>query len=90
MLLYLSSPTIKNHGKMTMETKQPLKGFPITFQIYAHSEEEAEEARMAIVAFIGHLRQYGIPVTGKKVAQAAANWDRNPIVKNQILKHFKD
>ena len=90
MLLYLSSPTIKNHGKMTMETKQPLKGFPITFQIYAHSEEEAEEARMAIVAFIGHLRQYGIPVTGKKVAQAAANWDRNPIVKNQILKHFKE
>jgi len=75
---------------MAKETQQPLKGFPITFQLYAHSEEEAEEARMAIVAFIGHLRQYGIPVTGKKVAQAAVNWDRNPIVKNQILKHFKD
>jgi len=90
MLLYLSSPTIKNHGKMTKETQQPLKGFPITFQLYAHSEEEAEEARMAIVAFIGQLRQYGRAVTGKKVAQAVANWDSNPIVKNQILKHFKD
>jgi hypothetical protein len=45
---------------------------------------------MAIVAFIEQLRQYGRAVTGKKVAQAAVNWDRNPIVKNQILKHFKD
>lgn len=75
---------------MNEKNKQPLRGYPITFQLYAHSEEEAEEARMAIVAFIGHLRQYGIPVTGKKVAQAAANWDRNPIVKTQIMKHFKE
>ena len=75
---------------MNEKNKQPLKGYPITFQLYAHGEEEAEEARMAIVAFIGHLRQYGIAVTGKKVAQAAANWDRNPIVKAQIMKHFKE
>ena len=72
------------------EKKPPLRGFPITFQLYAHDEQEAEEARMAIVAFIEQLRQYGLPVTGKKVAQAAANWDRNPIAKMQILKHFKE
>lgn len=75
---------------MNDNNKQPLKGYSITFQLYAHSEEEAEEARMAIVAFIGQLRQYGRAVTGKKVAQAVVNWDSNPIVKNQILKHFKD
>lgn len=72
------------------EQRQPLRGFPITFQLYAHDEREAEEARMAIVAFIGQLRQYGRAVTGKKVAQAVANWDKNPIVRNQILKHFQE
>jgi hypothetical protein len=66
-----------------------MKGFPITFNIYAESEQEAEEARMAIVAFIGQHARQGRAVTGRKIAQAIANWDKNLIVKNQIINYFK-
>ena len=66
-----------------------MKGYPITFNIYAESEQEAEEARMAIVAFIGEHAKHGRAVTGKKVAKAVSNWDSNPIVKSQIINFFK-
>lgn len=72
---------------MNEETKQ-LKGFPLTFNIYAESAEEAEEARMAIIAFIGEHAKQGRAVTAKKVAQAVARWDQNPLVKSQIIKYF--
>lgn len=65
-----------------------LQGFPITFNIYAESAEEAEEARMALVAFIGQHAKQGRAVTGRKIAQAVARWDQNPIVKSQIIKYF--
>ena len=65
-----------------------MKGYPITFNIYAESEQEAEEARMAIVAFIGEHAKHGRAVTGKKIAQAVSNWDKNLLVKNQIIKFF--
>ena len=73
---------------MNEEQKQ-LKGFPLTFNIYAESAEEAEEARMAIIAFIGQHAKQGRAVTARKVAQAVARWDQNPIVKNQIINYFK-
>lgn len=66
-----------------------MKGFPITFNIYAESEQEAEEARMAIIAFIGQHARQGRAVTGHKIAQAIANWDKNPLVKSQIINYFK-
>ena len=65
-----------------------LKGFPITFNIYAEDEKEAEEARMAIIAFIGQHAQQGRAVTARKVAQAIASWDQNTLVKSQIIKYF--
>ena len=66
-----------------------MKGYPITFNIYAESEQEAEEARMAIVAFIGEHAKHGRAVTARKVAKAVSNWDENVIVKNQIINYFK-
>ena len=66
-----------------------LAAYPISFQIYAHSAEEAEKARMALVAFIGMHAQAGRAVTGEKIAKAAANWDKNPFVKNRIIDYFK-
>jgi len=66
-----------------------MKGFPITFNIYAETAEEAEEARMALVAFIGQHAKQGRAVTGRKIAQAVSNWDKNPLVKNQIINYFK-
>lgn len=65
-----------------------MKGFPITFNIYAETAEEAEEARMALVSFIGEHAKHGRAVTGHKIAQAVSNWDKNLLVKNQIIKFF--
>lgn len=72
-----------------MATKE-LKGFPIAFNIYAENESEAEECRMAIVAFIGLHASQCRAVTAKKVAQALSNWDKNMLVKNRIIQYFKD
>lgn len=66
-----------------------LQGYPITFNIYAESAEEAEEARMALVSFIGQHAKQGRAVTGRKIAQAVSRWDSNPLVKSQIINFFK-
>ena len=71
-----------------MEKKQ-LKGFPIQFNIYAENEQEVEECRMAIIAFIGLHASQCRAVTAKKVAQALSQLDKNPIVRNQIISYFK-
>ena len=70
------------------DSSKRLKGFPITFNIYAEDEKEAEEARMAIIAFIGQHARQGRAVTARKVAQAIARWDQNTLVKSQIIKYF--
>ena len=66
-----------------------MKGYPITFNIYAESPEEAEEARQALIGFIGQHAQQGRAVTGRKIAQAVAGWEKNPFVKSQIINYFK-
>ncbi|MBQ4377079.1 MAG: hypothetical protein II793_05245 [Bacteroidales bacterium] len=66
-----------------------LQGYEIKFNIYAESEAEAEEARQAIIAFIASHAQQGRAVTGRKIAEAVAKWDKNPFVKNEIIKFFK-
>ena len=68
---------------------EQLKGFPVTFNVYAHNEQEVENLRMAVVAFIGcHARQ-GRAVDAARLAQAISNWDKNPLVKSQIINYFK-
>lgn len=71
-----------------MEKKQ-LKGFPLSFNIYAENEQEVEECRMAIIAFIGMHASQCRAVTAKKVAQALSNWDKNLLVRNHIINYFK-
>ena len=73
---------------MAEETKK-LSGFPVTFNIYAETQQEAEDCRMAIIAFIGYHASQCRAVTARKVAQALSNWDKNPIVKNRIINYFK-
>lgn len=66
-----------------------MKGFPITLNIYAESAEEAELARKALISFITQHAQEGRAVTGRKITEAVSRWDKNPIVKNQIINFFK-
>ena len=73
---------------MAQETKQ-LHGFPLTFNIYAENEQEVEDCRMAIIAFIGQHASQCRAVTAKKVAQAISNWEKNPLVKMNIINYFK-
>ena len=73
---------------MANETKQ-LKGFPISFNIYAEHEQEVEDCRMAIIAFIGQHASQCRAITARKVAHAISNWDKNPLVKMNIINYFK-
>lgn len=71
-----------------MDDKKQLKPHRISFEIYACDEQEAEQARMAIIAFIGQHRSAGRAVTAAKVAQAIGNWEKNGFVRSQIIKYF--
>ena len=66
---------------------QPIK--PITFNIYAQDDEEAENGRKAIIQFINIMGQYGAMVSGNKIAEAVANLNNNQFIKNQIINFFK-
>ena len=71
------------------EEKRHLRPYKISFELYAYDEQEVEEARAEIIDFIGlHARQ-GRAVTAKKVGKAVGDWDKNPIIKNQIINYFK-
>ena len=67
-----------------------MKVFPITIKIYAEDEQEAEQARQALGGFVNQMGQMGIMVTGQKIAQAVPKWDKNILVKSQIINHFKE
>lgn len=62
---------------------------PITFNIYAQDDEEAENGRKAIIQFINIMGQYGAMVSGNKIAEAVANLNNNQFIKNQIINFFK-
>ena len=66
-----------------------MRGYEIKFQIYADSEQEAEDARRAVVDFINEHAMQGRAVTGKKLADAVRNWKSNVIVRNRIINYFK-
>ena len=65
-----------------------LKGFPISFNIYAHDEEEVKRLRKAIVNFIGRNAEQGRAVDAERTARALENWDRNPIVHSYIVEYY--
>lgn len=71
------------------DEKKQLRPHRIAFELYAFDEQEAEECRKAIIAFIGQHAKAGRAVTAGKVAQAVARWDQNAIVRSQIINYFK-
>ena len=64
--------------------------FPITIKIYAADEQEAQRAQQAMGQFVNDMGAMGIAVTGNKIAEAIPRWNKNPLVKNQIINHFKN
>jgi len=63
--------------------------YPITVKIYAEDEQEAQRAQQALGRFVNDMGTLGIPVTGNKIAEAVPKWNKNILVKNQIISHFK-
>ena len=59
---------------------------PITFNIYADSNEEAERGRKAIIQFINIMGQHGAAVTGNKIAEAVTKLNTSPFIASQIIK----
>lgn len=66
-----------------------MKGYPITFNIYAESEADAREAQQAIVGFISEHARFGRAVSAMKIKAAVSRWDANAFVKNQIIKFLE-
>ncbi len=66
-----------------------MKGYPITFNIYAESEEEAKKAQQDIIGFIRLHAQQGRAVSATKISSAVSRWDANPFVRNQIINFLK-
>lgn len=65
-----------------------MKGYPITFNIYANDEQEVEVLRFVITEFIKQHAEEGRAVSATKVADALRNWHNNPIIKNRIIDYF--
>ena len=65
-----------------------MKGYEVKFNIYANSQEEADQATQAIKAFISEHARCGRAVTATKVAAAVSGWKNNVLVRNRIINYF--
>lgn len=61
----------------------------IEFNVWANSDEEADELKKEIGAFINYHGQQGRKVTASKLVEALRRWQINPLVKQSIINHFR-
>lgn len=61
----------------------------ISFNVWANSEEEGIRLRKSICDFIEWFGQRGIKVSASKLDEAIGSWQKNTLVKNSIIKHFR-
>ena len=62
---------------------------PITFKVWANSEEEAETLSRELGDFVNEQGQQGRKVTALKLTEALRKWQTNPLVKSAIINHFR-
>lgn len=70
-----------------VKTMEKIK--PITFNIYASNDEEAEKGRKAIIQFINIMGQHGARVSGNKLHEAISRLGENTFILSQIINFFK-
>ena len=63
-----------------------MQGFPINFNVYANSKEEADEATLAIINFITDNANRGVAITANKISRAIKKWGSSPFVINYFKK----
>ena len=66
-----------------------MKVYNIQFQIYADDEQEVQDARKAIISFIGELANHNRAVTGRKIAEGINKWKDSAFVRRKVLEFFK-
>lgn len=69
--------------------KEKLIVRPITFNIYAATDEEAERGRQAIIQFINVMGQHGARVSGDKLKEAVSKMENATFITKGIIKFFK-
>ena len=57
-----------------------MKGYEISFKVFASSKEEADKASDTIRRFVDDKAREGIPVTAEKIAAAVDKWKDNYFV----------
>ncbi len=57
-----------------------MEGYPVQFNVYAESREEADAASSAIKAFIPSQAERGVAVTAAKLTEAVRKWGDNFLV----------
>ena len=57
-------------------------GAKITFNVYANSQEEADNASKVLAEFVDNMAKQGVAVTAEKLTQAVQSWGNNPLVRN--------
>ena len=62
---------------------------PITFNIYASNDQEAERGRQAFIQFINIMGIHGAKVTGDKLYEAFKKLNTSPFITSQIINFFK-
>ena len=67
-----------------------MKGYPITLNIYADSEQEAERGRKAMIQFIDNMRQQGAAVRGNKLVDAVGRMSSSPFIVKQIINFLRE
>ena len=63
-----------------------MQGFPINFNVYANSQEEADMATLAIKQFITDSANRGVAITADKIYRAVKKWGLSPFVINYFKK----
>lgn len=62
----------------------------ISFNVWANSEEEADELKHEICAFIDFHGRQGRKVTASKLTDAIRKWENNALVRQSVIRHFQN
>ena len=61
-------------------------GAKVTFNVYANSQEEADNASKVLAEFVDNMAKQGVAVTADKLTQAVQSWGNNSLVRNYFKK----
>ena len=59
-----------------------MQGYEVKFNVYAESQQEADNATLAVKNLISEYASRGVAVTGNRIAEAIARWKGSAFVFN--------